>query len=327
MVVADHAEMLSVFTRLRDRDPEVLASEGGRKLLELFQQGASKALSALVKMGAGDADEVIVRDLNAPPIRQVAWEAQIEAAERHNRPGEFTALIGWEWSSTPGGLNLHRVVFTPADGKTARQFLPLANYDTMRPEELWGFLEQTRARTGADFVAIPHNSNLSNGLMFATTGSDGKPFDAAYARTRMQWEPVVEVTQYKGSSETHPGLSPRDEFAGHEIRRILLTGAPVKHEPGSYVRSALQAGLGEEARIGVNPFAFGLIGASDSHSGFLLGDRERLPRQVGRGSVAERACRQQARLLRHLEHLGLRTGGRMGGSQRSAGDLRGLQAA
>lgn len=268
MVVADHAEMLSVFTRLRDRDPGVLASEGGRKLLDLFQQGAGKALSALVKMGAGDADEAIVRDLNAAPIRQSAWEAQIEAAERHNRPGEFTALIGWEWSSTPGGLNLHRVVFTPADGQTARRFLPLANYDTMRPEELWRFLEQTRARTGADFLAIPHNSNLSNGLMFATTDSDGKPFDAAYARTRMQWEPVVEVTQYKGSSETHPGLSPRDEFAGHEIRRILLTGGPVKHEPGSYVRPALQAGLGEEARMGVNPFAFGLIGASDSHSGF-----------------------------------------------------------
>ncbi len=268
IVVADHAEMLSVFPRLRDRDPAVLATAGGRRLFELFSQDTRKALSALVKMGAGDADDAIVRDLHSPPIRQAGWEAQIAAAERHNRPGEFTALIGWEWSATPGGLNLHRVVFTPADGATARKFLPLANYDTMRPEELWRFLGETRARTGAEFVAIPHNSNLSNGLMFATTDSDGRPFDAAYARERLRWEPVVEITQYKGTSETHPRLSPRDEFADHEIRRILLTGGPVKHEPGSYVRPALLAGLGEQARIGVNPFAFGLIGASDSHSGF-----------------------------------------------------------
>jgi hypothetical protein len=268
MVVADHAEMLSMFTRLRDRDPEVLATEGGRRLLQLFEQAPQKALSALVKLRPADPDDVIIRDLHAASIRQTAWDAQVDAAERHNRSGTFTALIGWEWSSTPGGLNLHRVVFTPADGATAKKFLPLTNYDTMRPEELWGFLEQAHARTGAEFVAIPHNSNLSNGLMFATTDSDGRPFDAAYAHTRMRWEPVVEMTQYKGTSETHPSLSPRDEFANYEIRQILLTGGPVKHEPGSYARQALKAGLGEEARIGVNPFAFGLIGASDSHSGF-----------------------------------------------------------
>lgn len=269
LVVADHAEMLSVAPRLRDRDPLVLATAEARKLLALFLTDSAKAMSLMQKFDPNVENSQIIKDLHAPAIRQAGWDAQVDAAERHNQPGTFTAMIGWEWSSTPNVINLHRVVLTSADGQTAKKFLPLANYDTMRPEELWRFLRETSVRTGAEFIAIPHNSNLSNGLMFGLTDSDGRPFDAAYARERMTWEPVVEITQYKGTSETHASLSPRDEFADFEIRNHLLDGRPLKHAPGSYVRSALKAGLAEESRIGVNPFAFGIIGSTDSHSGFV----------------------------------------------------------
>ena len=274
IVVADHAEMLGIMPRLAERDPQILATNGGRELYEQFRRSTQAVLSRMVRMDPDAPMDAALADVHSPAIRQTSWDAQIAAAERHNEPGKFTALIGWEWSSTPNGLNQHRVVFTPAGGAVARQFLPLSNFDATRPEELWAFLRETRARTGADFIAIPHNANLSNGLMFARTDSTGRPLDASYARERMAWESVVEVTQYKGTSETHPGLSPRDEFAGYEIRNILLTGAPARHEPGSYLRPALLAGLDQEARIGVNPFAFGLIGATDSHSGFSSVEEE-----------------------------------------------------
>ncbi len=203
-----------------------------------------------------------------PSVRQPAWNAEAAAADRYNEPGKFTAFVGWEWTSSPNIRNLHRVVMTDTDGVTARQFLPYNYYQSERPEDLWRFLEQTKARTGVDFLAMPHNSNLSEGLMFALTDSDGKPFTAQYARTRQAWEPVAEIAQYKGTSETDPALSPNDEFAGFELRNALLTGQAIKPMAGSYVRTALMRGLAEEQRIGVNPFKLGIGGATDTHTGF-----------------------------------------------------------
>ncbi len=150
LVVADHAEMLGMFPRLRDRDPDVLATAGGQELLALFEEGADTAFGALVRLAVDPTDSAIADDLNAPSIRQTSWDAQVDAAERHSDPGTFTALNGWEWSSTPGGLNLHRVVFTPADADTARQFLPFSNFDSIDPEDLWAYLRDVRERTGAD---------------------------------------------------------------------------------------------------------------------------------------------------------------------------------
>lgn len=267
LVVADHAEMLGVFPRLVEGDPQLLSTEAGRQLYETYRQNPEAAFFATMKLGPHDPVTPTIAQLHKPEILRTSWARQIDAAERHNRPGSFTALIGWEWSSTPNGVNQHRVVFTPADGDTARQFLPLSNYDTMRPEDLWAFLRETRDRTGADFVAIPHNSNLSAGQMWTDTDSDGNPINAAYARERAEWERVVEVTQYKGTSETHPALSSTDEFADFELRETMFGGEPAPPQPGSYARGGLLAGLALQARTGVNPFAFGLIGASDSHTG------------------------------------------------------------
>ena len=267
IVVADHAEMLRLNVRLAQGDPEILATESGRKLKALFDTDPAGVFAQIIAISLHGANPEFLRDFNTPAIRQTAWNTQIEAAEKYNEPGKFTAFIGWEWSSTPDSLNLHRVVFTPDGGDKARQFVPLNSYDTERPEDLWAFLEQTRARTGTNFVALPHNSNLSGGLMFADRDSDGQPFTAQYARTRMSWEPVVEITQEKGTSETLPALSPNDEFAEFEIRRTLFNGLPAKPARGDYVRPALLDGLNIESRIGVNPFRFGLIGSSDTHTG------------------------------------------------------------
>jgi len=267
IVIADHAEMLGVTLRLAQGDPAILATPSGQRLKDLANEDPNGIFAQIIAISLHGANQDMLRDFHTPDIIRTSWNTQIDAAERYNEPGKFTAFIGWEWSSTPDSLNLHRVVFSPTDGETARQFLPMSSYDSERPEDLWSFLEQTRARTGADFIAMPHNSNLSDGLMFSDRDSNGQPFTADYARTRMTWESVVEVTQLKGTSETLPALSPTDEFAEFETLRTLFNGEPANPEPGSYVRPTLLAGLAIESRIGINPFRFGMIGSSDSHNG------------------------------------------------------------
>ncbi len=275
MVMADHAENLGISPRLAAGDPDLLATDMGRRFHRILMERGGRAFTTAM-MGFDQPEDErpgYFAEFLAPEIRQTSWDQQVAAAERHNVPGVFTAMIGWEWSSTPNTRNLHRVVMTNADGDTARRFLPFSYYISNRPEDLWAFFEQTRARTGADFLAMPHNSNLSDGLMFATEDSEGNPFTADYAATRSMWEPVAEITQYKGTSETHPLLSPRDEFADFELRNMLLSGQETAVSEGSYLRSALLRGLAEEQRIGRNPFAYGLIGASDAHTG-LSSQRE-----------------------------------------------------
>ncbi len=206
-------------------------------------------------------------DRNTPEFQAAAWSLYVDAAERNNDPGTFTAIIGWEWTSMPNRANLHRVVFTPTDAETAKRFLPLSSQDSPRPEELWSWLEETSDRLGIDFVAIPHNSNLSMGLMFDMVDSEGRPITAEYARTRMRWEPVAEALQAKGNSETHPFLSPEDEFADFEFFRYLFTAETPIPYAGDYMRTALLRGLGIEEGVGVNPYKFGLQGATDNHNG------------------------------------------------------------
>ena len=213
-------------------------------------------------------------DRNTPEFQEAAWSLYVDAAERNNNPGTFTAIIGWEWTSTPNRANLHRVVFTPANAETAKKFLPLSARDSPRPEDLWSWLEETSDRLGIDFVAMPHNSNLSRGLMFDMVDSDGRPISAEYARTRMRWEPLAEVLQMKGTSETHPFLSPEDEFANFEIYPFLLLGGPAVIDPGAFVRTALLRGLQIEQGVGVNPYKLGLQGATDSHTGLSDTDED-----------------------------------------------------
>lgn len=268
LVVADHAEMLQLQVRLGEGDPLWLATSSGERLAPTLTENIRAVFGEVVQIQGGQPHPLL-DDFHQPALRLTAWQRQTALAEQYNRPGEFTALIGWEWSSAPGNANLHRVVFTPADASIASKFIPMSYYDSMRPEDLWQFLEDTSVATGADFVAIPHNANMSDGRMFDRVDSEGRALTAEYNRTRLRWEPVMEITQVKGSSETMPELSPDDPFAGFEVRNKLLIGTPSAIAPGSYARGALREGLVQEAATGVNPFRFGMIGSTDSHTGIV----------------------------------------------------------
>ena len=200
----------------------------------------------------------------------LAWHDIVETAERHNDPGTFTSLLGWEWSSIPMGANLHRIVISPDGAEKGKQFLPYGSDQSQYPEDLWQWLDETQKQTGARFLAIPHNSNISKGYMFDDTTLRGEPITAEYARRRMQWEPVVEVTQIKGDSETRSDFSPEDEFADFENYDYYIQVGQkndYKASAADYIRPALKRGLSIGQQVGVNPYKFGLIGSTDAHTG------------------------------------------------------------
>ena len=208
--------------------------------------------------------------------RKTAWGEIIDAAERHNQPGKFTAFLGWEWSSIPTGANLHRVVMTPNGAEQGSQYVPYGSDESQYPEDLWNWLDKTAKDTGSEFIAIPHNSNVSKGYMFPEVTLHGQPIDVDYARTRMAWEPVVEMTQIKGDSETHSELSPEDPFADFENYPFYLQKSKEEYKvaKGDYIRAGLRTGLEFEQKMGVNPYKFGLIGSTDSHTGLSSAEED-----------------------------------------------------
>jgi hypothetical protein len=269
LVVSDHAEYLGLTPGLRKSDPVLLTNETGRRWHDLLKKGAESAFQAAMEC---------VRSINArdekmknPEFGRAMWAENCEIADRYNQPGAFTAFIGFEWTSMPDGRNLHRVVIFRDDKTRATQVIPLSFFDTADPEDLWKYMEAYEQKTGGRMLAIPHNGNLSNGLMFAVDRLNGKKLDRTYAQNRMRWEPLYEVTQIKGDGEAHPFLSPDDEFADYEIwDKGDLTGqVPKKNEmlQYEYARSALKLGLQLESKLGLNPFKFGLVGSTDSHTG------------------------------------------------------------
>jgi hypothetical protein len=207
-------------------------------------------------------------------LDEAGWGSAIEAAERFYKPCAFTTFIGWEWSSEPDGNNLHRVVFMNQGAEQAHDFVPFSGLDGSRPEELWSWLAQTNSRLGVDFIAIPHGPNLSGGMMYPKRDSDGAPMTAEHAEMRMRWEPVSEVTQIRGDSETHPALSSDDEFADFE--RYLPATEENRGKPdisaGAYARTALLRGLQIGRSVEINPFQFGMIGSTGADTGLASAD-------------------------------------------------------
>jgi len=270
MAVTDHAEMLGLQVDLDSRMPELVNSEWGKKMLE---EHLNPKNGGVMRMSGGASAEdtperrAMLSQIFSNAVRSATWAQEVEAAEKNNIPGKFTTLFGWEWSSMPGGKNLHRIVLTDADAAKAKMFVPYSNIESDKPEELWKWMAATKARIGADFIAIPHNSNISGGLMFQMTDSYGQPLSAEYARNRQAWEPLVEITQSKGTSEVRPELDPTDEFAEFEIRRKLLIGTATPPSEADYVRSAWLRGLAVQGKVGVNPYKFGVVGSTDSHTG------------------------------------------------------------
>jgi hypothetical protein len=220
-------------------------------------------------------DFLVVTD-HAEGLKEGAWTGTIEAAERHYAPCAFTTFIGWEWSSELGGQNLHRTVFMNEGAEQAREIIPFSALNSSRPEDLWSWLEETSSQVGTDFMAIPHNPNVSGGMMYPEVDSDGQPISASYAEARMRWEPVAEVTQIKGDSETHPSLSPDDELANFETFPATPEqgGAQAKISDGAYARTALLRGLQIGRTVRPNPYQFGMIGSTGSHTGLASADED-----------------------------------------------------
>lgn len=258
--VADHASFLGMLLEMND--PETQAGKHPDSAIvraAVTAQGRGQAFRSMGGYFTGAKDGSGLLDMN---VVRSAWQSIIASAERHNDPGKFTAFIGYEYTSSGmAAENLHRnVIFRGSE--TAE--LPFSRLDSRNPEKLWAWMDDLRDE-GIEALAIPHNSNGSNGMMFETTDWEGNPIDAAYADLRMRNEPLVEITQVKGTSETHPALSPNDEWASFEIMPFRIASPLTSAPAGSYVRDAYLRGLTLEAVVGVNPYKFGIAAASDTH--------------------------------------------------------------
>jgi len=267
LVVADHAENLGLAPMIAEGNPGMLKTEFGAAIAGLVRENRLGDAYALWGKGVAANEDPLKGNQE---LTRSVWHRLTAAAEKFNEPGKFTALIGYEWTSSPGGNNLHRnIVFR--DGKDkADQIIPLSNYDTVDPERLWEWMASYEKETGGRVLAIAHNGNLSNGLMFDdVTLSDRIPLTRDYAERRTRWEPVYEVTQIKGDGEAHPSLSPTDEFADFGTWDKGSFGPQPKTPemlPREYAREALKRGLRYQQTIGANPFKFGMIGSTDSHT-------------------------------------------------------------
>ena len=270
--VTDHGIYLGVFSEMEDPESPLYDTPLAAELRDLpIQRGFRRAIRAL---GSG---ELAAMDTEA--AQRSAWQKIIDAAEEHYEPGTFTTFIGYEYTSSGGGNadNLHRnVIFRGAQAPD----LPFAATSSQNPEDLWAWMDEQRA-AGFDAIAIPHNSNGSGGRMFELHKYRGEPMDADYAAQRMRNEPVVEITQVKGTSEVHPALNPNDEWADFEIFPYKIATTIPSEPDGSYVRQALIRGLALEEGQGFNPFRFGFVAATDSHNSGGTPEEENFIGKVG----------------------------------------------
>ena len=331
MMVADHAENLGALPALIAGDVQLMKSKHGALFAEMLTNRPALAdvinaatreefdagsLALMSAKGAHSGDYGINEN-----FKRKVWHGVIDIAEKHNDPGRFTTFAGYEYSSNPPML--HRNVLYLGDPEQTRQTLPFSKYDSSNPEDLWAYLQAYKDKTGSDVISIPHNSNLSQGNSFRLLSYEGEPLTTAYAHLRSSIEPIVEVTQIKGDSETHPFISPDDEFADYESwGKFASTPAVGKADPKStgkkaaakptgkapqkgaatkppskqanalntsqediakqsYVRPALKSGLELQARLGINPFKMGMIGATDSHTGLATADEDNFWGKMG----------------------------------------------
>ena len=278
LAVTDHTDGMGVILDILAGKPNIMADPYGAELNAAFNKGGKVAREATVEMirrfAQGEINEALNYQPGNPAYRDT-WETIVQAAEDYNEPGQFTALIGFEWTSLVKGNNLHRVVLMRDDGDKANMIEPYTTtppQGSPNPRDLWQWMENWEAETGGQMLAIPHNGNLSNGWMFPLVDNfdENNPLDSAYVAARNHWEPLVEVSQSKGDGEAHSLLSPDDDFADFETwdaGNLDLSEKKTKTMlPGEYARSALKRGLALEGGLGINPYKFGMIGSSDTHT-------------------------------------------------------------
>lgn len=265
LAVTDHGEYLGIVPAMNTQGTALSRTETA---LGIFGENATDPMRAFQQIGISFVTGQPIEEINDQAFMNTVWARTVEAAERFNEPGRFTTFAGYEFTamkviSAEAGAagNLHRnVIF--------RDTAPGEVFSTLQsrsPEDLWAWMEEQR-RAGHDALAIPHNSNASNGGMFAMETYAGLPIDESWARTRLANEPLVEITQIKGTSETHPDYSPNDEWAGFELYDQFIGSAELATiNEGDYIRPALSRGLALAEETGFNPYAFGFIGSSDTH--------------------------------------------------------------
>ncbi len=312
LVVSDHAEMLGVMNGiyheqdygeigLRNKILRWFANWQLRRVLDKGE-GAGAFNELLPPAVLLDGEDPITHPAHEPlrnqlgdvsDINKNVWAQIVGIADAHNNPGVFTTFIGWEWSSVPLGANLHRVVFTSSGAAAAKQYLPFSSMDSEYPTDLWNWLDKTASNTGSEFIAIPHNSNISRGYMFAETTLEGDKITPDYAQLRARYEPVVEITQIKGDSETWPSFSPQDPFANFESYEHYLMRSGGAEEvrytakSADFVRQGLATGLKLDLEIGVNPFKFGFIGSTDAHTGLSSADSDNFHGKMAFDSIPQ----------------------------------------
>ena len=280
LAVTDHSEYLGAIVAVRDPKGPFAGTELYRQYTSKDQNDVAKSFADFVAdMSANKPNP----ELNKPEVIKSAWQRVINAANTYNRPGKFTALVGYEWTSAPNNANkhsqnLHRCVIFKGDKVPD---VPFTSFDSQDPENLWMYLENAR-KTGSDVLAVPHNGNVSNGLMFDTKTLSGKPLTREYAERRIANEPLTEMMQGKGQSETHPSISPNDEFANYELWEILLSSSErADFKKGSYIRQAYGTGQELQEKLGANPFKYGVEGGTDYHSGISASEENNYPGSHG----------------------------------------------
>ena len=275
LVVTDHAEGYGIMTEIMAGNPAFSGDETIARWIKALKAGGREALEVkneIVKALGENTLPAVIRDPKVVgPVLREGWKKYTALADRYNQPGRFTALIGYEWTSVPGGDNLHRNIIFRDGQDRAEQVVPFSALQSEDPEKLWAWMDGYEKRTGGSILSIPHNANLSSGRMFELMDFTGKPFTRDYAEKRARFDVLAEVMQTKGNSETHPALSPKDEFAdfgitGWATNLSMTKAATPAMRPTSFLRSTLQNGLVQEQALGANPFKFGFIGGSDMHS-------------------------------------------------------------
>ena len=280
LVVADHSDGMGAMKQIIAGNPNLLKDRTVRGWHSAMNAGGAAAFEATMDVinsfSQGKTPAVVLEK----GFQQTVWDDYLEVAERYNQPGTFTTLIGYEWTSTENGNNLHRNVIYRDGLIRASMMRPFTAAESFNPEDLWKWMATYEEKTGGKVLALAHNGNMSNGIMFPveTNPATGKPLTGDYAQMRARWEPLYEVTQIKGDGETHPMLSPNDEFADHETLELGNLNLTVPKEPGmikyEYARQALRDGLAMEKKFGTNPYKFGMVGSSDTHTALAAVEEE-----------------------------------------------------
>ncbi|MGR3677686.1 MAG: DUF3604 domain-containing protein [Paracoccaceae bacterium] len=283
-MLTEHTDGMGVITDIKKGTPNIMADAQGKEFHDKFAKGGDDAKQAsielIAKFSQGTLSDALLYQPGSPGYDNT-WRDLVQAAEEFNEPHVFTAMIAYEWTSLVAGNNLHRNVLFRDGPERALQVVPFLMAPpagSPDPRDLWKWMQGYEDKTGGDVLAIPHNPNLSNGIMFAVndTFRDGEAFDPEYLKTRAQWEKLVEIGQTKGDSETHPLLSPTDEFADYErwdwANLDVSEAKTPEMLPGEYVRTVLQNGLKFKQSEGINPFKLGFVGGSDIHTGLTTQD-------------------------------------------------------